>query len=241
MAAEIVRGGDIAAEHDGVEAAAKQIGHVVAQDLQLGVAGLAGEALGLGDERGERGVVGRRGGLHVVVEQGVGVAVEQAVQDLAPVFGVEHFAGSGAQREHGGHRARCGTAQQGEGAPEVQALLLGIPLAAGDDLGAVVEHGVEETVPGAGEPVGQFFGLPPREEVGLLPLGDVGPPALDEVVAEAGPQAVPVVPVVSQNRSNSRSSRPSRRKKAASSPLWGVAVSITRCRFGSSARARISS
>ena len=81
-----------------------------------------------------------------------------------------------------------------------------------DDRSAVVEHSVEELLPRTGELVGQLLGLAAREEVALLPLGDVGTATLDEVVATAARAGGSLlVAGASASRSKSRSSRPSSR------------------------------
>ena len=81
--------------------------------------------------------------------------------------------------------ARPAAAQEGQRSPEVEALPLLVPGARLHDLGAVVEDCVKECLPGSTESVGDFLRLATREDVALLPFGDVGAPPLDEVVREA--------------------------------------------------------
>ena len=50
-----------------------------------------------------------------------------------------------------------------------------------NDVCAVVEHGLEKLVPRPRELVGELFRLALGENAVLVPLGDVGPPALHEL------------------------------------------------------------
>src|SRR5262249_21511029 len=93
---------------------------------------------------------------------------------------------------HSRNRARPGAAQERQCPPEVEALA---QLVAGfrlDDLGAVVEDVVEKILPRAAQGVRQFLRRAAREDVALVPLGDVGASPLDKVVREALAETFPL-------------------------------------------------
>jgi hypothetical protein len=53
---------------------------VLHQELELGIALWPGQSLGLGDEPGQRGVVGAGGGLDVIVREGVTAPSKTPIQ-----------------------------------------------------------------------------------------------------------------------------------------------------------------
>ena len=162
-----------------------QLGDVRRSGLELRIAALAREPLGLPDQPRQRRTVATGRGLHVVRNERVDVAVEDAIQKVFARLVAQVLAGTGAQGQHGRNGARATAAQQRQRSPEVETLA---PLVTGvrfDDLGAVVEDIIEERLPGTAELVSELLRLSAREDVAIVPLRDVGAPSLDEVVREA--------------------------------------------------------
>ena len=181
----VVGGRDEAAEHHDVEPLRDQLGDVRRSGLELRIAALAREPLRLPDQPRQRRTVATGRGLHVVRNERVDVAVEDAIQKVFAGLVAQVLAGTGAQGQHGRNGARAAAPQQRQRPPEVETLPLLVTGVRLDDLGAVVEDIVEERLPGAAELVGELLRLSAREDVAIVPLRDVGPPSLDEVVREA--------------------------------------------------------
>ena len=173
------------AEHHDVESLRDQLGDMRRSGLELRIAALAREPLRLSNQPRQRRAVATGRGLHVVRNERVDVAVEDAVQKVFAGLVAQILAGTGAQGQHGRNGARAAAAQQRQRPPEVETLSLLVTGVRLDDLGAVVEDIVEERLPGAAELVGELLGLSAREDVAIVPLREVGPPSLDEVVREA--------------------------------------------------------
>ena len=185
VAGHVVGGRDEAAEDHHVEPGLDQLRDVLRGGPELRIAAPARERLRLPDQPRQRRVFATGRGLHVVRDERVAVAVEDAIEELFSGLGAGVLSGTGAQGLHGRGGARPGAAQEGQRPPEVEALPQRVPRPGFDDLGAVVEDVVEERLPGAAEPVGDLLRLAAREEVALAPFREVGAPPLDEVPREA--------------------------------------------------------
>ena len=185
VAGHVVGGRDEAAEDHYVEPGLDQLRDVLRGGPELRIAVLPRKRLRLPDQPRQCRVFATGRGLHVVPDERVTVAVEDAIEELFAGLGAGVLPGTGAQGLHGRGGARPGAAQEGQRPPEVEALPALVPRSGFDDLGAVVEDVVEECLPGAAEPVGELLRLAARKEVALAPFREVGAPPLDEVPREA--------------------------------------------------------
>ena len=190
MFGHVVRGGDVAAEHDGVVAITQQLAHVLDERGELGVALLAREALGGGDERLQaRCVLHLRGGLQVAAGEVVGLAIVQAFVGQQVFGGFTAFQ-AGGEGLDGCRWGRGHAAQQGQGGVPHEAGAACGALAFGGfrEFAAVVLHGVEEVAPVAAELVGQLGFHAPCEASAVfcfgLPFGNVFAAALHEVAGQ---------------------------------------------------------
>ena len=153
--------------------------------ISFRIAALAREPLRLPDQPCQCRAVATGRWLDVVLNECVDITVENAIEKIFACLVARILAGTGAQGQHGRNGARRAAAQEGQRPPEVETLPLLVPSAGFDDLGAVVEDFVEECLPVSAERVGELLRLATREDVALVPFGDVGAPSLDEVVREA--------------------------------------------------------
>ena len=185
VAGHVVGGRDEATEHHDVEPVRDQLRDVLRCGPEFRIAALTGESFRLTDQPCQNRAVAAGRGLHVVRDEYIGIAVEDAIEKIFACLVAQVLAGTGAKREHRRDGARPGATQQSKGPPEVETLPLLVPGARLHDLGAVVEDVVEERLPGSAELVGELLRLAAREDVALVPLRDIGPPSLDEVVREA--------------------------------------------------------
>ena len=185
VAGHVVGGRDEATEHHDVEPVRDQLRDVLRCGPELRIAALTGESFRLTDQPCQNRAAAAGRGLHVVRDECIGVAVEYAIKEIFTRLVAQVLAGTRAKRQHRRDGARPGAAQEGQRPPEVETLPLLVPGARLHDLGAVVEDVVEEPLPGSAELVREFLRLATREEVALVPLRDVGPPPLDEVIREA--------------------------------------------------------
>ena len=190
VAGHVVGGRDEAAEHHHVEPLRDQLRDVRRGGPELRIAALAGEALRLRYQARQRRAVAADRGLDVVRDQRVDFTVEDAVEQILAGLVAQILAGAGAQGQHGRDGARPGAAQEGQRPPEVETLSPLVPGARLHDLGAVIEDGVEKRLPGSGELVGEFPRFAAREEVAVVPLGNVGPAPLHEVPRQTGAEPV---------------------------------------------------
>ena len=128
-----------------------QLGDVLRGGHQLWIAALAREPLRLPDQSCQCRAIATGRGLHVVLNECVDVAVENAIEKIFACLVAQILAGTGAQGQHGRNGARPAAAQEGQRPPEVETLPLLVPSAGFDDLGAVVEDFVEECLPVSAE------------------------------------------------------------------------------------------
>ena len=186
----VVRRGDVAAEHDGVVSVLEQLVYVLDECGELGVALLAREALGRGNQRLQAGcVLYLCGGFQVAAGEVVGFTIVQAFVGQQVFCGLAAFQ-SGGECLDGRRRGRGHAAQQGQGGVPHQAGAACGALAFGGfcEFAAVVLHGVEEVAPVAAELVGQLGFHAPGEAATVfcfgLPFGNVLAAALYEVAGQ---------------------------------------------------------
>jgi hypothetical protein len=210
-APEVVRRGDVAAEHDRAEPVGSSFRRARSGRLSLGSPGLAGEALGLGDQRGQRRVVGAAGGSTSSSGSASAApsksrsrssrALVVVVLDPARV----RSASTAAAGLDATQRSSASVPQKFSAADGRRPRRRRRPRSS--------RARPEEALPRAGELVGQLAWSRRAGRGVLLPLGDVRPTALDEVAREALAQARGSCsapgprPRASKSRSRSPSSR----------------------------------
>ncbi len=187
MGAQVVGGGDVAAEHHRGVILPEQIFQDRHQPGELGVVALAFEPARLFQQRAERGILGAR--FDVVVSEGIGTAVEHARGEFLGAVLVGRQAPGGERLRRRG-RARGDAAHQRQRAPEGEALAARVATGLFGDSGAVVEHGLEELLPATTEPVGGLGHLTAREQAVIFPGIDVRAAALHVVGGELLTQPV---------------------------------------------------
>ena len=193
MLAQVVGGGDVSTEHHRVEAVGDELLKVLGEQAQLGIALLARQLAGLGQQCMQVGVARISSRRHVVLIQRVLAAVEQGFQHL--LRGVIHLPGkqAGLKRLYGCGGAGSHAAHQRQRAPEAQALAAGVIAGALHDVTAVVEHVLEEAVPVAAEVIDGLANFSLWEDAAVAPFIDVRAATLDEVLGELFAQLVLVV------------------------------------------------
>ena len=148
VAPEVVRGRDVAAEDDGVEAVRRRArSRWSVSSFSFGSPAWPASSLGLRDER--QRAPGRR--CRPAARRRRPAARRRRRRRRAPASASSSASssrsGARAQRLHGGGRARRDAAHERQRSPEVEALAPLVPAGRLDDGRAVVEHGVEEAAP----------------------------------------------------------------------------------------------